>query len=72
MKLKYKDHVLKQIYQPDFVCYDRIIVEIKATSDLSDIFRAQVLNYLRSTGLRLGLLINFTSHPKLQHERIVL
>ena len=49
-----------------------LIVEIKAVSKLSDIHRAQVFNYLKATGMRLGLLINFGNTPKLEYERIIL
>jgi GxxExxY protein len=51
-------------------CY-KIIVEIKAVSALADGHRAQVINYLNATGLRLGLLVNFGHFPKLEWERIV-
>jgi len=62
---------LRQVYIPDFICYGQIIVEIKAASRLCDEYRAQVHNYLKSTGFRLGLLINFGHHPKLEYERVV-
>ena len=71
LELTYKDRKLKQKYKPDFKCYGEIIVEIKAVSDLIDEHRAQVHNYLKATGYRLGLLVNFGRHPKLQYERIV-
>ena len=58
-------------YEPDFVCFGRIIVEIKAVVALDDVFRAQVHNYLKATGFELGLLVNFGTHPKLAYERIV-
>jgi GxxExxY protein len=51
--------------------FDKIIVEIKAVSKLTDEHRAQVHNYLKATGYRLGLLVNFGSRGELQHERIV-
>jgi GxxExxY protein len=70
--LTYKGRELKHRYQPDFVCFGQIIMEIKAVSQLTDEHRAQLFNYLRSTGLRLGLLVNFGHYPKLQYERIVL
>lgn len=71
LQLRYKGTPLVQKFEPDFVCYGKIIVEIKAASSLNDRFRAQVHNYLKATGCRLGLLINFGEHPKLVHERIV-
>ena len=69
--LEYKGRRLTSQYIPDFVCYEKIIVELKAASDLTDEYRAQVHNYLKATGYRLGLLVNFGSHEKLQYERIV-
>ena len=69
--LGYKGRRLRSEYIPDFVCYEKIIVELKAVSDLTDEHRAQVHNYLKATGYRLGLLVNFGSHEKLQYERIV-
>lgn len=71
LALTYKDVPLQQVYEPDFVCFDRIIVEIKAVSELHDVFRAKLHHYLRSTKLRLGLLVNFSHYPQLQHERII-
>ena len=72
LKLKYRDKQLKQTYKPDFVCYDKIIVEIKAISNLLDEHKAQVLNYLNASGLNLGILVNFGHYPKLEYERFVL
>jgi len=71
LSLEYKGRVLKQTCQPDFVCYDKVILEIKAVSKLADEHQAQVHNYLKATGLRVGLLINFGHHPLIEHERIV-
>jgi GxxExxY protein len=71
LKLSYKGEQLDVCFEPDFVCFDQIIVEIKAVKDLHDVFRAQVHNYLKATGLKLGLLVNFGQHPKLEHERVV-
>lgn len=70
LELNYKGRPLKQTYSPDFVCYDKIIVELKAVTKLTDEHRAQVHNYLKATGLKLGLLVNFGHFPKLQSERI--
>jgi GxxExxY protein len=72
LALDYKGTPLKHSYIPDLVCYGKMIVELKAASTLTDEHRAQVLNYLKATGFRLGLLVNFGHHPKLQHERLVL
>jgi len=72
LRLSYKGQELKQRYVPDFMCYEKIIVELKAVTQLTDEHRAQVLNYLKSTGYRLGLLTNFGHYPKLEYERIIL
>ena len=72
LPLAYKGRPLKQIYTPDFVCYGKIILEIKAVTHLTDEHRAQVQNYLRVTGHRLGLLVNFGHFPKVAWERIAL
>lgn len=72
LQLSYKGRPLKQTYEPDFVCHDKIILEIKAVSSLTDEHRAQVQNYLRATGHRLGLLVNFGHYPKVESERIAL
>lgn len=72
LALEYKGRRLKQTYAPDFVCFGKIIVEIKAVSALNDEHRAQVHNYLRATGHRLGLLVNFGHFPKVEAERIAL
>jgi GxxExxY protein len=71
LALDYKGRPLRQRYTPDFICYDKIIVELKAVSELKDEHRAQVHNYLKATGMKLGLLVNFGHHPKLEYERIV-
>ena len=63
---------IEQTYVPDFVCYDKIIVELKAVTELTDEHRAQVFNYLRATGMQLGLLVNFGHYPDLEYERIAL
>jgi GxxExxY protein len=70
--LNYKGQKLDKVYKPDFFCYDKIIVEIKAVSKLNNEFRAQIINYLNATNMRLGLLINFGHFPKIEHERFVL
>ena len=71
LPLSYKGRPLKQRYQADFICFDKIILEIKAVSRLVSEHRAQVLNYLNATGYELGLLVNFGHYPKLESERII-
>ena len=72
VRLTYRDRELKQRFVPDIVCYDKIVVELKAVSELTDEHEAQVLNYLNATGMKLGLLVNFGHYPKLECRRIVL
>ena len=63
--LQYRGRTLVQTFSPDLLCYEKIILEIKAVSALVDEHRAQVLNYLGATGCKLGLLVNFGHYPKL-------
>ncbi len=72
LALHYKCKLLDQKYKPDFICFDKIIVEIKAVKELTSEHRAQVHNYLHATGYKLGLLVNFSHYPKVESERIVL
>ena len=59
-------------YVADFVCYDKIILELKAVKELEDSHRSQIYNYLKATGFKLGFLINFGKYNELQIERKVL
>lgn len=70
LELEYKGRPLVQSFRPDFVCYEKIVVEIKALSNLIDIHRSQALNYLNATNFDLALLVNFGFHPKLEYQRI--
>jgi len=70
LPLAYKGRALDQTYCADFICYEKIIVELKATSELRSEHRAQVHNYLKATGLRLGLLVNFGHYPLVEVVRI--
>ena len=70
LTLSYRGRLLAQTYQPDYVCFEKIIVELKAASTLTEEHRAQLLNYLHATGFELGLLVNFGHYPKLEYERI--
>lgn len=69
--LTYKGRTLRKTYQFNFTCFGKIIMEIKAVSELCDEHRAQVHNYLKATAFRLGLLVNFGAHKELKYERIV-
>ena len=69
LKIKYKEQILSKYYEADFICYDKIIVETKAIKELSGIDEAQVINYLKATGFKIGLLINFGSES-LEHKRL--
>jgi len=71
LQLHYKGKRLNQIYKPDFICYNEILVEIKAVKELVDEHRAQLHNYLKATGFHLGFLVNFGHYPKAEIERIV-
>ena len=71
LELEYKGEKLRAEYQPDLICFGKIVVELKAVSALADEHRAQVHNYLKATGHRLGLLVNFGHHTKVEIERIV-
>ncbi|MFO7936693.1 MAG: GxxExxY protein [Kiritimatiellia bacterium] len=71
LKLKYKKYALKKHYVPDFLCYDKIVVEIKTEKKLENIDHAQIINYLKATRLELGILVNFGHYPKLEIERFV-
>src|SRR5439155_26213357 len=67
----YRNRTLVQRFSPDFLCYEKIILEIKAVSALIDEHRAQVLNYLAATGCKLGLLVNFGHYPRIEYERLL-
>ena len=66
----YKGEELEQKYIPDCVCYDKIVVELKAVEELLPVHKAQVINYLTITGYKLGLLVNFNAR-QVTPERIV-
>ena len=70
LKIFYKGNPLVKTYQPDFVCYEEIIVEIKALANLTGIEEAQIINYLKASGFKTGLLLNFGS-KSLEHRRFV-
>lgn len=70
--MKYQGITLNQTFKVDFFCFDSIIVEIKAVKNLIEEHRAQLINYLRVSGMKVGLLINFCSLKKLEYERFVI
>ncbi|NNE68110.1 MAG: GxxExxY protein [Pyrinomonadaceae bacterium] len=67
----YKGRKTKKRFVPDFICFETIILEIKALDRLVKANDSQVLNYLRATGMRLGILANFGHNPKLEYKRLV-
>lgn len=68
----YKEHKLEKTYIPDIICFEKIIVELKATDSLTTEHRAQLFNYLKMTKSRLGLLVNFGAYPRVAIERYAL
>lgn len=72
LPILYKGQRLQKEYRADFVCYDTIIVELKAIQRITEIEEAQLLNYLKATRIRVGLIINFASHGRLDWRRMVL
>ena len=71
LRIQYKGRRLNKEYSADLICYDRIIVEIKALHRMTGNDESQILNYLKATGLTVGLLINFGSTGKLEWKRFV-
>lgn len=67
IEVYYKEHVVGE-YIADLLVNDEIIIELKATKEIADIHKAQVINYLRATGIKVGLLLNF-GNPKLEFRR---
>jgi GxxExxY protein len=72
LRLRYKGRLLSKTYLPDFVCFEQIIVELKALPELTGTHRARLINYLKASGLKVGLLVNFGKPPKAKVERFVL
>ena len=71
LSISYKGNELLKRYQPDFICYGSVVVEIKAVSLSTSEHRAQLLNYLHAANLDVGLLVNFGHFPKLEYERFL-
>ena len=72
LALEYKGVILKKMYRADFICFGQILIELKVVDRLSNIEVAQLLNYLKITKMRVGLLINFGARPKLEWKRYVM
>ncbi len=68
----YRGHLLPHEYIADLICYERILLELKAVKDIHEAHLAQVMNYLKATGLALGYVINFGSQEKLQWQRVLM
>ncbi|MBQ9500233.1 MAG: GxxExxY protein [Bacteroidaceae bacterium] len=69
LHIAYKGKELSKNYRVDFLCFGKIIVELKAVSELNDIYTAQVISYLKASGFKLGLLINF-GKTSLEYKRL--
>jgi GxxExxY protein len=72
LALSYRGNSLQATYKPDFICFSRVIVELKAVTDIAGVHKAQIKNYLKATGLHLGLLVNFNHYPRAEIIRVVL
>ena len=70
LDIYYKEQILNKYYEADFICFDKIILEIKALSGLISEHESQLLNYLKATKLKVGLLINF-GKQSLEYKRMV-
>lgn len=71
LRIRYKEHLLEKYYTPDLLCFDALVVELKAQSRLAGADLAQLLNYLKASSLRVGLLVNFGSPARLDWKRLV-
>ena len=71
LALSYRGDPLLQRFRADFICFNAVILEIKAVREIAPEHKAQILNYLKATGLRVGLLVNFGSHSKATVNRFV-
>lgn len=72
LTVHYGEHLLRQGYVADFVCFEKIIIELKAARAIAPEHRAQIINYLRATEMKLGLLVNFGATPGVEIERFAL
>ena len=72
LEIAYKGKPLQATYKPDFIVYGQIIVELKAIKELGNNEQAQLLNYLKATNLKMGILLNFGAERQLERKRLVL
>ena len=71
LQVQYKQHRLKKKYVADMICFDKIVVEFKVLDKLTDKEESQMLHYLKTSGYKVGVLINFGSHPELEWKQFV-
>jgi GxxExxY protein len=71
LPIYYKNQLIQKCFVADMICYEKIIIELKAISKLSNIESAQIINYLKATNIKLGLLINFGSSIKMEWKRFI-
>ncbi len=72
LPIRYKDFTLKKMYRADFACYEKVIVEIKSQTALIGADWAQLMNYLKASEFRVGLLFNFGSSVTLEKKRVII
>jgi GxxExxY protein len=70
LSIYYKGELLSNKYIADFICYDKIVIELKAVSSISSEHKAQIINYLKATNMELGIIINF-GESSLKHDRLI-
>ncbi len=71
LQVQYKQHRLKKKYVADMICFDKIVVEFKVLDKLTDKEESQMIHYLKTSGYKVGVLINFGSHPELEWKQFV-
>ena len=71
LRIEYKGHILEKTYFADFLCFEKIIVEIKSVTMLTPSDWSQIVNYLKVSGMKVGLLFNFGNGVKLEQKRLV-
>jgi len=71
ISLHFKGQEIQRSFSPDLLCFEKVIIELKAVRHLVPEHRAQLINYLRACRLEVGLLVNFGSYPQLDYERVI-